>query len=137
MWWLMGAAMAADIHAELSTGDGLVQQADWPDLETYSGRWGPIASGKKVSSVWTLTVQPSVWDPLEAAYRVEITTCVEWSVKGKGDKHCERAELLARADATERSWSVKGKGVKHDWTLKVWTTGETPPSGLPASEPEE
>ncbi len=133
MLWLVGVASAAEIHAKLETGDGLVEQASWPSVETFNSRWGPV--GDKVSAVWTLTVQPSVWDPLEAAYRVEITTCVEWSKGRKSDKHCEKGELLSRPEPTSRTWKVKGTGATHEWTLSTWITGETPASGLPASEP--
>lgn len=136
MWWFMGAAMAADIHAKLSTGDGVNEEASWPEFETYSNKWGPVRTGKKVSTVWSLTVQPSVWDPLEGAYRVEITTCMEWTAKGKGDKHCESAEILAGAEFSSRKWTVKAHGVTHAWTLDVWYTGETPPAGLPMEEPK-
>ena len=136
---LVGLAQAADIHLDLTSEDGIAEQAQWKSSETFTRRFGPVETKKGGSAVYAITVSPSVFDPLENAYRVELSTCIEWSRKGKSDRTCQRDEILAPPEAngpTVRSWSVKGSD-KFEWTAKLWFTGESPRPGVGPTAPTE
>jgi hypothetical protein len=129
-------ANAADIHLRLTGGDGVMSiEESWPSMESFTKRYGPFTF-KKVPTMWTLTVQPSVHDVLTGTYLTALTACVKWSHKGDNEEHCEKYDLAAgQTETVVASQAVKGKGVKLDWTLSTWYTGEAPPSGLPTPEP--
>jgi hypothetical protein len=140
---LIGVATAADIHLELATADGVSETATFPTTETFSGRYGPVSKGSR-STVYTVSVMPSVFDPLEGVYRVELYVCTEWSKGRKHDQHCQKSDVPAPPEAsgpkvTEVAIKAPGGG-KFSWVAKTWFTGESPPTGAgpqKVEEPEE
>ena len=136
--FVVPAALAADIHLELVTEDGINEQASWRSTETFSRKYGPVETRKKGSAVYAVTIMPSVFDPLENAYRVELNTCIEWSRKGRSDRMCQKDEILAppEGDPSTQSWKVKG-GDTFEWTAKLWFTGESPTPGVGPAKVDE
>jgi hypothetical protein len=140
---LIGVAAAADVHLDLATDDGVHETAQWRSTETFSGRFGPVAQGGR-STVYTVSVMPSVFDPLSGAYKVELNVCMEWSKGRKKDRHCHKDEVAAPPEAngptvTQISLKAPGGG-KFGWVAKTWFTGESPPVGAgpqKVEEPEE
>jgi hypothetical protein len=129
---LIGVAAAADIHLALTTDDGLSETAEWKSTETFSQRYGPVSAGSR-STVYTVSVMPSVFDPLTGMYRVELNVCVEWAKGKKHDRHCQKADVGAPPESTgpvtnETSIKAPGGG-KFGWVSKTWFTGESPPTG--------
>jgi hypothetical protein len=96
---LIGVAAAADIHLELTTDDGVNETAQWASTETFSKRFGPVSAGSR-STVYTVSVMPSVFDPLNGTYRVELNVCMEWSKGKKHDRHCHKDEIPTPAEAS-------------------------------------
>jgi hypothetical protein len=134
--WLCAAAGAADLHLTLDMA-GRVEEMAWPSHESLSKRYGPVLMGKS-STVFLVTVSPSVFDPLEGKYRVSLSVCVEWTRKSEHDQYCDRKELLVPGEsATVRDeMSVKAKD-KLEWAAEMWFTGEAPPTGMPPEAQEE
>jgi hypothetical protein len=133
------AASAAELHVRLVTEDGIDDSAAWSQTETLTKKYGPVETKSKGSAVYVVTVPNAVFDPLENAYRVDLSVCVEWSRKGKNDRLCQKDDLPAPAEATGPSThtvTVKSK-IDFTWTVSLWYTGEPPvPVGLPAPVPE-
>lgn len=134
--WTWAAASAADLHLNLDIDNSRVEQATWPATEALSKRFGPVRMGK-TSTVFLVTASPSVFDPLQAAYRVELNVCIEWTRKAESGQYCDRKELLVPGgDQTVRhEVSVKAKD-KLEWASELWFSGEAPPAGLPAEAQE-
>lgn len=133
-----GRAEAADLHLALKSPDGVDEASDWAATETFRKKYGPVQVGKS-SAVYSVTIPAAVYDPLEDAYRMEVSVCVEWSRKGANDQFCQKDDALAPAEAhgpRHLDYAVKGKD-KFRWAIEIWFTGEPPvPAGLPAPEPE-
>lgn len=132
--WLSTVALAADLHLILDMNNGRAEELSWPASESVSKRFGPVPIGKS-STVFLVTIQPSVFDPLQGVYRVELSVCAEWTRKKDHDRYCDRKELLAPKEGTARhEVSLKGKDTI-EWSSEVWFTGEAPPTGLPVEPP--
>jgi hypothetical protein len=134
--WLCATASAADLHLTLDMA-GRVEEVVWPSHESLSKRYGPVQMGKS-STVFLVTVSPSVFDPLEGAYRVSLSICAEWTRKTEHDQFCDRKELLVPGEnATARhEVALKAKD-KLEWAAEMWFTGEAPPSGMPPEALEQ
>lgn len=136
---LAGPALAADVHLKLETSEGEVKAWTVPYRETMTETLGPFKT-KKSSAIYRVSLQPSVFDPMANAFRLEFTVCREWTRKGKGGRYCDKPELLAPPEGAgpvgqERSFKIEGE--KFSFTVQAWYTGEPPiPAGLPAPEPE-
>jgi hypothetical protein len=128
--WLCAMAGAADLHLTLDM-DGLVQEVVWPSQEALSKRYGPVEIGKS-SAIFLITAPGSVFDPLEGAYRVELSVCIEWTRKRDHDQYCDRKELFVpdEQSTVRHEVAVKAKD-KYEWRVEMWYTGEAPPTGLP------
>lgn len=134
---LVSAAFGADVHVRVQGGEELIdEEASWPAVETFTKKYGPYEH-KGVSSLWSITAQPSVFDPLSGTYQMVVTGCVQWQKRGKGDKHCEKFEMAAGAsEAVLVTRSFKGAhGGAFTWTVSAWYSGDAPAIGLPAPEP--
>jgi hypothetical protein len=137
---LIGIATAADIHLELTTDDGVAESGTWKSTETFSGRFGPVDAGSR-STVYVVSVMPSVFDPLKGVYTVPLNVCVEWTKGRKGDQHCQKTEVPAPPESSgpatnEVSIKAPGGG-KFSWVSKTWFTGESPPVGAGPQKVEE
>jgi hypothetical protein len=133
-------ASAAELHLELKTADGISEAGSWIPTDSFSKKYGPVETKGNGSAVYVVTVPNAVFDPLENAYRVDVSICVEWSRKGKTERLCQKDDLAAPAQAngpSSHAVSVKSK-VNFDWTVSLWYTGEPPvPLGLPPAPPPE
>lgn len=132
-------ASAADLHIELKTADGISESGTWVPTETFSKKYGPVHTKSNGSAVYTITVPNAVFDPLDNAYVVDLSICVEWSRKGKTERLCQKDDLPAPAESAgpaSHEVTVKSK-IDFDWTVSLWYTGDPPaPIGLPAPPPE-
>ena len=131
-------ARATELHLTLSTPTGVNEHLTWSHTEMFRTRHGPVQN-KKASVVYTVSVPSAVYDPLENAFRVELSTCLEWSRKGTSDRYCQRDAVLVPPEGEGPAfvdYVVKGKE-KFVWKIRAWFVGEPPVApGLPAPEPE-
>jgi hypothetical protein len=136
---LAGTASGAELNLAFTTSSGVNETASWTHTEMFRKEYGPVQN-KKASAVYSLSVPSAVFDPVAGGYRVEVSTCVEWSLKGKSDRYCERDTVLVPQEGVEPAQIdvvLKGR-VKFEWTTRLWYTGG-PPVGLPpdAMAPDE
>jgi hypothetical protein len=133
-------AVAAELHLELKTEDGISETVSWAPSDSFTRRFGPVQTKSNGSAVYVVTVPNAVFDAIDNLYHVDVSVCVEWSRKGKNDRLCQKDELSAPAEASGKSQhdvAVKSK-IDFDWTVSLWYTGEPPvPLGLPAPPPPE
>jgi hypothetical protein len=126
-----GTASGAELNLTFSTPTGINETATWSHTEMFRKEYGPVPN-KKASAVYSLSVPSAVFDPAAGGFRVEVSTCVEWSLNGKNDRYCQRDVVLVPQEGTEPAQIdvvLKGK-VKFVWTTRLWYTGG-PPVGLP------
>ena len=136
---LCAAAMAADVHVELVVGEGATEAWSAPYTESVTRKLGPLQAGKTTAS-YVVTMQPSVWDPLTGAFRVDVAVCREWRKKGKEPgRYCQKEQLTARTEAegpSESTTTLAIAGEKYSYVLRTWYVGDPPgPVGLPGQEP--
>ncbi len=136
---LCAAAMAADVHVELTVGEGATEKWSLPYTESVTKKIGPLQDGKTTAS-YVVTMQPSVWDPLTGSFRVELAVCREWRKKGKEPgRYCQKEKLTARTEAegpSESTTDLAIAGERYSYVVRTWYVGDPPgPVGLPSEEP--
>ncbi|MEZ4238248.1 MAG: hypothetical protein R3F59_19275 [Myxococcota bacterium] len=130
-------ASATQINLTFTTPTGVNETASWEHTEMFRKEYGPVQN-KKASAVYSVSVPSAVFDPVAAGFRVEASTCVEWSLKGKNDRYCERDVVLVPQDGAEPAQidvTLKGK-VKFQWTIRMTYTGAPPVPILETPPPE-
>jgi hypothetical protein len=136
---LSAAAGAADLHVELTVGEGASQSWVVVPAEGVTQKIGPVSSGK-TSAVYTVSVQPSVWDTIAGGYQVDVAVCREWIKKGKKGRHCQTEHAIAKSEAegpAVNTTNLAVEGEKYSYVIKSWYTGEAPAAvGLPMPTPE-
>jgi hypothetical protein len=131
-------AEAAELHVEVSVGEGPTESWVVPPSEAATKKIGPVESGK-TSAVYTVSILPSVWDTLAGGYKVDVSVCRDWVRKGKKGRYCQKEPMLAKSEAepSTSTTNLSVEGEKYSYVVKAWYTGEPPgPVGLPMPEPE-
>ena len=132
-------ALAADLHVEMSVGEGSSQSWVVPPSEALTQKIGPVSSGK-TSAVYTISIQPSVWDTVAGGYQVDVSVCREWVKKKTKGRHCQTEHAIAKSEAegpAVNTTNLSVEGEKYSYVIKSWYTGEPPgPVGVQMPEPE-
>ncbi len=141
MMWMMlaSAASAADLHATFTTGEGVSETWTQGANEAKTQGFGPVVGRGKRSVVYNVTLPPSVFDPIENAFRVEVAVCREWAKGSKRDRDCVSEVVFAPPQAegpAVMAGEVKASD-KFEFSLELYFTGETPiPAGIPEAPVE-
>lgn len=136
---LASTASAADLHVAFTTGEGIAESWTQGITDAKTRSFGPVEGRGKRSVVYSVTLPPSVFDPLENAFRVEVSICREWVKGSKKDRDCVTEVVMAPTEA-EGPKVVAGEvkaSDKFEFAIELYYTGEPPiPAGIP-EEPAE
>lgn len=141
LWTLMiGAATATDLHVTLSTSEGLQESWSKPAVEAMTRSLGPVEGRGKRRVTYNVTLQPSVFDPLEDAFETDLSLCRTWVKKDERDRDCVSDLVLVPSEANGPLIleSKLKTNDKFSFTIELYYVGAPPvPAGLPGVEPEE
>ena len=134
---LLNSAQAADLVLSLSTGEGLSESWSQPHNDAVTKQFGPLEGRGKRRVSYTVTLMPSVYDPLAMGFETRVSVCRTWSKKGKGDRDCLEDLVIVRSEAegpVTMGGKIKGSD-KFELNVSIYYSGAPP--GTPVSPMEE
>lgn len=139
---LATAALAADLHLEVSTddwGETIVAPSGEPFTQTF----GAPAQGK-TKIAYEVTWAPAPHSVVQNGYPLEVTLCRIWAKGKKKDRDCITDTVLAKPEGDEaepKAGEVK-MSAKWTYTMRAFATGDIPstempmePRGMPEATP--